>query len=726
VAWSTHDYPGVLLENQAYFGEATDRMGYVASGCTHGTSATTSVSIAACAAYARVEEAAGARLVYLQETQVRTLTYSGGDGTYWLGARATPGETPAGWTCQPGTHYCWKRSTTRPPYPGGVVLLQQTTVSGGAITAVDPVLPQPGGVYLPERYGAQGDGTTDDTAAFKALEAALPRAGGVVQLAKGATYHFNTAGGLVMEKTVQLRGAGQDATQLTCGTAIGNAACVTLKGHYSSVSDLSLTGEHTNFTNAELYTSELRSGIQVEGDHTWVDRVAVTNAIVGIRFTGPPADGPVGGGVRASRLLNTIVNYAYPGTACNNNAGIALFGAKMTTVRDNYITGFGEGIDASANGAYIHVTGNTTEDTCDAGIYFATTDHTLFQGNTVQRFKGSGLKMRGVFNSIVGNLVTSGSTATPGSVGISMSGYTAPVAGINTSRLLIANNTVLCDCGTAIYMGNDSSIPDGSVRGGMITSNIIRFLGPGTNEAITNASGIVLQSLAQQVSITNNIIQDAPHVGIRTSGVGAGTMHNIVISGNIIENVGTAGAANKGMHLGDIQGCVVSNNVIQNVLDNDPGIHLLTVNDCDIVNNQVGSTTTPPTTGSIVTESSGQVGLSNTYRNNRTTGVTILTYNIASGSGARVESNETFIPVALTSDYTIQPGQAQRWVFIPQGGTRTINVSPIWPVTDTLICNRSSTENLVFAPLSETILPNKCAWYQSQNPNTFWRIDPSP
>ena len=163
--------------------------GYMAEGCVHGASATTSVVLASCRAFVVETTTDAAMLKGFEETQARTITYSAGDGTYWLAGRQNPGTTPVGWTCGAGTHYCWIRSATHPATPSGMGLLTRAEVTGGAITAVQPVgvmTPMDPGRWDHSEYlvvhGGVCDGTTDVWPALMAAHDALPANGGRIIL----------------------------------------------------------------------------------------------------------------------------------------------------------------------------------------------------------------------------------------------------------------------------------------------------------------------------------------------------------------------------------------------------------------------------------------------------------------------------------------------------------------------------------------------------------------
>lgn len=130
--------PDATLAQQQHWGSFTP--GYITDGCWHGPSATTAATIASCRAFA-LDTTDPATLKGFEETTPRTLTYSGGDGTYWLAGRWNPSQAIGAWTCLAGTHYCWVKLDTPPLPVDGVVLLGKVTVAGGAITAFTVMAP---------------------------------------------------------------------------------------------------------------------------------------------------------------------------------------------------------------------------------------------------------------------------------------------------------------------------------------------------------------------------------------------------------------------------------------------------------------------------------------------------------------------------------------------------------------------------------------------------------
>lgn len=145
--------------------------GYVVSGCLPPTSASLSLTIPPCTAWVRTG-GEYARLQGVSEETARTVTMPGGETSYWLAVRASPGTSPAGWTCWPGLHYCYRVLGGNPPASDGITLLARLTIQSGAVTRagdVRPDSPIPGGPanLRSPMYGAVGDCVADDTIAVQ-------------------------------------------------------------------------------------------------------------------------------------------------------------------------------------------------------------------------------------------------------------------------------------------------------------------------------------------------------------------------------------------------------------------------------------------------------------------------------------------------------------------------------------------------------------------------------
>lgn len=132
--FNSHGSTSLLEEMQAYWG--AQAVGFIESGCLHATAGGTSATIASCKGYAQ-NTTSPVRLEYFEETASRSVTYSGGNGTYWLIAHTDRYAAVTDWTRIDGTHYLWRINATKPTLPSRSVFLAKVTVDAGAISAVE-------------------------------------------------------------------------------------------------------------------------------------------------------------------------------------------------------------------------------------------------------------------------------------------------------------------------------------------------------------------------------------------------------------------------------------------------------------------------------------------------------------------------------------------------------------------------------------------------------------
>jgi hypothetical protein len=225
---NTHNTLSPVQELGAWAGDASRP--FVASGCLPALpSSALLLGAFACQGYARTADGS---LVYIDQASHGVGPVSNVNGVDWVAIHQSTSQAVGGWTRQPGTHYLWQRSVTRPADPPGGLVVASLTVAGAVITAVtDLRMPASfvrGGVYdvMDPLFGAVGDGVTDDAAAIQAAIDALPSpAGGIVQLTCGRNFKINT-GLLWNTKAVWLRGCGS-GFQAGTGTRLTVAAGVT-------------------------------------------------------------------------------------------------------------------------------------------------------------------------------------------------------------------------------------------------------------------------------------------------------------------------------------------------------------------------------------------------------------------------------------------------------------------------------------------------------------------
>lgn len=124
-----HGTPDLLRELAAIAQDVLPDM--VVDGGMHTTSGSTSATISHCRAYIQGS--------YVEEGSSRTVTYSGGDGTYWLALTTRRGGSAGSWTRVAGTYYIYQKSTTLPTLPANAMTVGKVTVASGAISAFEAV-----------------------------------------------------------------------------------------------------------------------------------------------------------------------------------------------------------------------------------------------------------------------------------------------------------------------------------------------------------------------------------------------------------------------------------------------------------------------------------------------------------------------------------------------------------------------------------------------------------
>jgi hypothetical protein len=156
---------------------------FVAEGCLHAVIASTSVVMPTCRAYIKDVSVSPPQMRAVKAPPSRFITYSAGDGVYWLLLHASLTETVSGWTREPGTPYLWRYAEFAPPLmdsveqqpavPPGGILLSKAVVDGGAIVRVGDLrvdAPTGDGAVnvMSPIFGTTRDCVTDDRAAIQA------------------------------------------------------------------------------------------------------------------------------------------------------------------------------------------------------------------------------------------------------------------------------------------------------------------------------------------------------------------------------------------------------------------------------------------------------------------------------------------------------------------------------------------------------------------------------
>lgn len=276
---NAHGVDTVAAEQAAWWGDSAQPYVIPASGCTHATSGTTTSTILACRAYV-LDVGPPRRLLYVEEAGTQDITYTQGDGTYWLLLHADVAGLAPDWNRVEGTHYLTRFAAAHPTnIPNRAILLAQVTVLGGAITVVDSTVADSGpynfdkAVY-PTQYGMKCDGVTENSPALVAAHDALPPTGGTIQLpASRFPCKFGTT--FAPTKPVHLTGVGGAATN-----KVINPAETTLE-YTGSGRAMNFEGAQTNGSVIENFklnhSGTAQIGIRLEGgNHSLIRGVSIT------------------------------------------------------------------------------------------------------------------------------------------------------------------------------------------------------------------------------------------------------------------------------------------------------------------------------------------------------------------------------------------------------------------------------------------------------------------
>lgn len=426
---------------------------------------------------------------------------------------------------------------------------------GSVITALSEAA-----TITPQGYGAEGDGTTDDTSALQAAINAVP-AGGILYLPNG-TY---LASSLTLNSSIKLMGAGTikqktgsaeddtpfvtvdsddvwfdgitfDGNKANQGTVVGadllRFSSGADNGRVTNCTFVSSTGccvSAYSASNLEIRNNQFSDWRSANNGAVHVQ--AVDASINGCRIIGNFVDGSVSGstgikvvGTSTYTVYDVVVegNTVTVGdTVGTDTLGIELWSASQYgvirgTISANTIKGENStnaniyGVSVAGAGCRdVAVVGNAIINCLAYGIEVAGSKCITVSGNTLRQENASPAYKPGVMLNETNNSIVTGNTIDSYRVGIQIYSGNASVA--DASSNIIATNTIICPASlatNAIWVQSNAS--GAKIENTIINSNSV--MGDGT----VSQYGLILEVDAGSIDnavIMNNMFTSL-YVGI--------------------------------------------------------------------------------------------------------------------------------------------------------------------------------------------------------------------
>lgn len=421
-------------------------------------------------------------------------------------------------------------------------------------------------------YGAEGDGSNDDTAEIQAASDSLTD-GGVLFFPEG-DWLITSAIDIDAANNITIMGVGWDSRIYTT-----NASITAGKGLFD------VTTNGVRFYN-----------LMLEGDGTETDDGVTGYALIrfytahyglvqdcylyNLHTYGVLVKESYGVNIRGNTITGTYSSWDGTGTT---HAGICTQAGIRGTYRDNYISGCVQGALIGQSSSAVNIDGDNDDDSRNLNItdnkFYNNMNHHIYATNAFRchfdgnigstTIDGAGFRILGSHHSIEGNtIIESVDGGTYGGVGIAI---------IDPENVSCCNNTLIANDDDAIRIKRDSS---GTVYYININNNIIRDAGAVGINFVDNAD---LTQLRHCI-VANNIIENCGAAGISFVTNGTPTVKDIQILGNNIKD-----CDEEGIDLYEVDNSVINNNVILNSGTsgtNKPGIELYDCLDCIVMGNR--------------------------------------------------------------------------------------------------------------------------------------------
>ncbi len=374
-------------------------------------------------------------------------------------------------------------------------------------------------------YGAEGDGTTDDTAAIRAAENAADDTGGVVFFPPGRYRVTDT----IDMNSVSVLGAGSKAVTIFSSTDIGVPILQWDEAEGVSVRGVSVTGRQTSAGfngDAERQYAGMKF---IRCTRVLVQDCNLANLTQGVWMYSTN---------NFHVLDNTFTGCFDPddGNPTHSNYSSAIRvglggGCHDGWIARNWVYHWNAGVTLSSTSCRVKIEKNMIRHCCENGIYVASGHDCIAEGNLIESVLGVGVKMRGNGHRIIGNIVRdagfrAGGVGTGGGVRI-----TGIVDTTDYSGGVIADNIIDGTVSYGILVGTECR----KFENFTVSGNSLNNCG---NPALADnyGLGICISAGTSHGVVSNNVIQSdnasADKGALALVGTSVNKVNDVVITGN--------------------------------------------------------------------------------------------------------------------------------------------------------------------------------------------------
>lgn len=548
------------------------------------------------------------------------------------------------------------------------------------------------GIRDPRDYGAVGNGTTNDYAAFVSLIAAYS-AGDEIILAEGKNYLLNSAASIDFTKKCIISGLGT----ITVGTTVGERSAIMLSAAGTIVRDITIVGDITTWANtpATYYVS-----LGIFANDITIDNVKINNSIFAIK----------GSGYDNIKIINssitTTLDVDSPGTA-RYAAGIYLVAdCENVLIRGNYFSGYGQAIESGYRNKSWIIADNTFEKQGDNGTYLTGSGYTI-TGNVFRDQLNHGVVAYAENITVNDNSFYATGTYTPnGAIRIQgmlvVAGHVADADNNTSHDIVVSGNSVMGDFSGNIIIVQPYHSEDSGVSNVTISDNIISAKATDAT-AVTGNRGIYVLStndlgsmdmITHGVSITGNVVKGCYNgIGVTTGASGAQMFANI--SNNVVYKPTFYSFNFQGLQKSIVKGNIATNPIGTNV---SPSAFLLTNCNYNIFEGNYCGNTSGDGGQQDEAFSTGTGNTYNHFVNNRIEGIANFAGHYVLDGATDTITLDLVHSETLGGHDTFSPGEGTIFIIDPDGAARNYNPTGNFPTGYelTLINTAGGAETITF------------------------------